>query len=1033
MSSLIEEMKSYYGSSKLNEEEFIEHYGTPHVGLVPHSGRFPWGSGKDPKFGEPANFLERIQLLRNNGWKETPENIEKEFGINSTEYRIIKTLALNAIQQDNVSQARKLQKSGHGPKEIAKRMGAKESTVRDWLKISEDSKLYQAENTANFLKDIVDKKKMIDVGGNAELDINDKNYNLPIEGISKEKLNTALYILKKQGYNIYGANVPYPTNPKQSIRLRVLTVPEISREDGKTPKEVYEYDKIHSIKDYITKDNGITFEKKFTYPASMDSKRMLVRYANDIGVDGVKGIDKDGIIELRRGVKDLDLNGSRYSQIRILVDGTHYIKGMAIYSDDIPDGYDLVFNTNKTREKCPNKLDVLKEIKKDPDNPFGSAIKDADLGGQYWYTDKDGKKKLGLINKRADEGDWTEWKDGLPSQFLSKQSKNLAAKQLNLAKIDKENEFDAIMSLTNPTIKKYYLEKFADECDGAAKDLKAAALPGQKYHVIIPVNAMGDTQVYAPRYKDGEKIALIRYPHGGIFEIPILTVNNKNSIAKNIIPPDSTDAIGISKKVADRLSGADFDGDTVMCIPATDSRGKTQILSKDQLKGLKDFDSKMYQYDEAPRIDANGKKHYYRYGKEFKPMTRTNLEMGIISNLISDMTLLGATDDELARAVRHSMVVIDAEKHKLDYNQSYRENNIASLKEKYQIKKDENGNIIGYGGASTIVSRAKGEVNVPKRRGQARINQKGKEWYDPTKPEGTKIYLTAKDEDLYYPISKYNKNTGIKTLYDEKGKKINYNPTNKEEYNKYNPIMKKDSTTGQIYFTNKDNTIRYKFDYRTDKSTQMDETTDARTLESTNHHQMERLYSEYANSMKSLANRARMEKINTGNLKYDKNAANIYAKEVSSLESKLNEAKKNSAKERLATRLATAEINKKKEIDPDLKGEDLRKVSQRSITKYREQVGSIKRSQRSIKIEPKEWEAIQAGAISDHKLKTILDNSDPDVLREMAMPNKGKTLNSAQIARIKVMANSNNFTIKQIAEKMNVSTSTISKYLKGAN
>ena len=757
---------------------------------------------------------------------------------------------------------------------------------------------------------------------------------------------------------------------------------------------------------------------------------MLVRYANDIGKDGVKGIDKDGIIELRRGVPDLDLKGDRYSQIRILVDKTHYIKGMAIYSDDIPDGYDLVFNTNKTREKCPKKLDVLKEIKNDPDNPFGSAIKDADIGGQYWYTDKNGKKRLGLINKRASEGDWTEWKDGLPSQFLSKQSKNLAAKQLNLAKVDKEAEFADIMKLNNPTIKKYYLEKFADKCDGAAKDLKAAALPGQKYHVIIPINAMGEDKVYAPRYKDGTKLALIRYPHGGIFEIPILTVDKKNPRARKILPTDATDAIGISKKVADRLSGADFDGDTVMCIPTHDRYGRVKILNKEPLKGLKDFDSKIYQYDEAPKIDSKGNKHYYRYGKEFKPMTRTNLEMGKISNLITDMTLFGATDDELARAVRHSMVVIDAEKHKLDYQQSYRDNNIAALKKKYQIKVDKDGNIIGYGGASTIVSKAKREKDVPKRRGEARINQKGKSWYDPSKPEGTKIYFNALDSDLYYAVGNYDKKTGKRTLITESGKKITYSVNNDKDRDKYNPIMKKDSKTGEVYFTNKDGSIRYKKQMRTDKSTEMDEVTDARDLMSVKKHQVERLYADYANSMKALANRSRIEMIRTGNLEYNKNAAKIYAKEVSSLEAKLNEAKKNKSKERLATRLAASEIKRKQAADPSLKGEDLRKVSQRSITKYREQVGSIKRSDRSIKITPKEWEAIQAGAISENRLKIILDNSDPDVLKAMAMPKPSRIPSTSQIARMKALSNSN-FTLQQIASKTGFSVSTVSKYLKG--
>lgn len=1005
MNPIAKEMQSYYGSGKMDHEEFIEHYGVGHLDGG-NSGRWPWGSGKDPYQGGPYGFLDRIDQLKKSGWKETPENIEKDFGMNSSEYRTVKTIALNAVQVDRITRAKNLKKE-HSTAEVARRMGVNESTVRGWLETTEKSKIYQATNTAEHLKEQLKTKKMIDVGSSAEIEL----------GVSKEKLNTALYILEKEGYHVYGANVPQLTNPNQKTRLRVLTTPDIVGKDGKTPKEIYEYNKIQSVNDYISKDGGQSFEKKFTYPSSMNSKRMMVRYAHDKGADGVEGIQKDGIIELRRGVADLDLKGSRYSQIRILVDGTHYIKGMAIYSDNMPDGIDVVFNTNKTREKCPNKLDVLKPIKNDPDNPFGSAIKDADQGGQYWYTDKNGKKKLGLINKRSDEGDWSDWKDALPSQFLSKQSKNMAEKQLNLAKTDKEAEYSEIMSLTNPTIKKYYLDKFASKCDGAAADLKAAALPGQKYHVIIPINAMGDKEVYAPKYENGTKLALVRYPHGGIFEIPVLTVNNKNSVARKILPPDVEDAIGISHKVAEQLSGADFDGDTVMCIPTHDKKGRVRILSKDPLPELKDFDSKQYQYDEPPRVDAQGNKHYYRYGKEFKVMTRTNLEMGKISNLITDMTLFGASDEEIARAVKHSMVVIDAEKHKLDYQQSYRDNHIADLKKKYQVKKDADGNIIGYGGAATIVSRAKREMDVPKRKGQARINQKGKSWYDPSKPEGSLIYFTAPDSELYYAEGKYDKKTGIKTLLTTTGKKIEYNVGDKAQREKYDPVMKKDSKTGETIFTNRDGTIQYKRGTRTVKTTEMAEHTDAHELESVYHHQMEKIYANYANSMKALANKARMEMLHTGNLEYNRKAAQIYAQEVSSLEAKLNDAKKNQPKERLATRLAAAELRKKQAVNPDLKGEDLRKTSQRLITKYREEVGAIRRSDRSIKIEPKEWEAIQAGAISDHRLKIILDNSDPDILREMAMPKATKTPTQAQIGRIKAMANSN-FTIKEIANKM---------------
>lgn len=314
----------------------------------------------------------------------------------------------------------------------------------------------------------------------------------------------------------------------------------------------------------------------------------------------------------------------------------------------------------------------MKPIKKDdPENPFGSLIKDPDKGGQYYYKDpKTGEEKLGLINKRSDQGDWTEWADALPAQFLSKQSKKLANQQLKLAIADKVAEYETISSLTIPTIKKHLLNKFADECDSAAVHLKAAALPGQKYHVIIPVNSLKDNEVYAPGYAPGTKLALIRYPHGGTFEIPILTVTHKNALGQKIIGNDSIDAIGINHKIADRLSGADFDGDTVMAIPTHDPAGKVRITATPELEGLKGFDPKV-QY--GPDT--------YKAGT-VKLMTKgaTQLEMGKISNLITDMTLKGANSDKLARAVRHSMVVIDAEKHRLNYKQSEIDNDIEGLK-----------------------------------------------------------------------------------------------------------------------------------------------------------------------------------------------------------------------------------------------------------------------------------------------------------------------------------------------------------------
>ena len=712
MNKIAEEIKSYIGSAQLTDEEFLEHYGMPR-----RSGRYPWGSGKDD-YQHAIDFLGRIEKLRDKGWKETPANIERDFGLSVKDYRMEKTLCLNERRLDKVRTAERLRdKEGLNNTEIARKMGINESSVRSLLNEESKAKMLQARNTAEFLKEQLKTKKMIDVGVDTEIDLN----------VSREKLDTALYMLQSQGYGVYSNRIPQPTNKNKQTTQKVLcdkSIVEKKDPNKAVPKEIYDYENIHTLKEYITRDGGDSYEKKFHYPKSLDSKRMLIRYADDKGPDGVTGVEKDGIIEIRRGVKDLDLGESRYAQVRILVDGTHYAKGVAIYSDNMPDGIDVIFNTNKAKGTPMKSMDkdakqVLKPIKKDPDNPFGSAIKDAEQGGQYWYTDKNGKKQLGLINKTRDEGDCTQWKDALPSQFLSKQPTYMAKKQLELAKADKMDEFDRIKSLTNPTIKKYYLEKFAAKCDSAAVDLKAAALPGQKYHVIIPINSLKENEVYAPQYKEGTQVALIRYPHGGRFEIPILTVNNKNANARKIIGTDSIDAIGIKKDVADRLSGADFDGDTVMVIPTNDKKGKVRISSRDQLDGLKGFDSKIYQFDET-KTDKNGTKHYYRNGKEFRVMKNTDNQMGVISNLITDMTLLGANDDELARAVRHSMVVIDAEKHKLDYRQSEKDNDIASLKKIYQKSYDENGNL-KYGGASTIVSKAKGQARVPKTRGQAKI------------------------------------------------------------------------------------------------------------------------------------------------------------------------------------------------------------------------------------------------------------------------------------------------------------------------
>ena len=993
MSQVVEEMMSYYTGA--DNDEALEHYGTKF-----HSGRYPYGSGEDP-YQHGGDFLSRVEALRKGGWKETAENVKKEFGLTLEDYRNEKAWATFTRRELNVSRAKSLTEQGKGPSEIGREMGVSESTVRSWLNPKTEDNMMQAKKTADFLKKQVDEKGMIDVGVNVELDL----------GVSRTKLDQALYALESEGYKIHKGRVEQVTNRGNWTTQMVLCQPD-------TPwSDIYNKpDKIHTLNDYVSHDNGETFDT-YQYPKSLDSKRLMIRYKDDVDSDGISGIEKDGIIELRRNVADLSLGEQKYSQVRILVDDTHYLKGMAVYSDNLPDGVDIVFNTNKSKDVPalgPKNNTVLKPIKRDAEgnpeeNPFGSTIK---KNGQSYYDDPvTGERKMSLINKKSEQGDWSDWQDALPSQFLSKQSKALAKKQLDLAKADKYDEFDKICELENPTIKKHLLKSFADDCDGAAVNLKAAALPGQKYHVIIPINTLKDTEVYAPRYEDGTKLALVRYPHGGTFEIPVLTVNNKNKLANKILGKDVEDAVGITAKVAEQLSGADFDGDTVMCIPTDDRAGKVKISRRDQLKGLVGFDPKTaYPYEEGMKVMTS---------------KDTQMQMGIVSNLITDMTLSGgATDAELARAVRHSMVVIDAEKHKLNYKKSEVDNGIEALKAKYQKTIDpETGEVIpGKHGASTIISRAKSVEKVDKRRGSAVID-----------PEtGEQTYKKANADDLYYVDSNYDKKTKIKTVTMSNGKKVSFDMSDDEAREKYDPVRKIDKDTGEVTYTNKAGDITYRTKIRTQDSTKMAEAKDAYELVSAYRHPMELIYADYANSMKTLANTARKEMMSTGRLEYDANAKKTYAKEVDSLNTKLNNALSNSVKERQAQRLANAEVKKKQQENPDLTKKDIKKLSQQAIEKYRNEVGAISRKDRNINITDKEWEAIQAGAIHESTLVKILNNADVDELRQRATPRATSSLSQATINRINSMSASN-YTIAQIADKLNLPASTVANQLKGKN
>lgn len=905
--------------------DFLQHYGTPHVGSTPHSGRYPWGSGP---YGNQRDWsiLARIDKLKESGITDE-KDIAKALGLKSTtELRDVKSTAKAAQRAAMVAYAQHLTLDEKlGASEIGRRMGLNESTVRSLLDESVKERAEIQKNTANMLKEQVAKKKYIDVGVGVENQL----------GISQPKLRAAVRSLESEGYRVEPLYVEQLGTGKQTT-LKILVGPDTTREELKKNR-----DKIALITDY-SEDGGRSY-LNLEPPVSVDSNRIQINYQSP----------KDGTIELRRGVADISLGNASYAQVRIAVDDKYYLKGMAMYGDRMPKGVDIMFNTNKPPGTPPEK--VFKELKKNKDNPFGATIKPEEslkMAQRHYVDPADGKRKLSPINVVNEEGDWANWSKSLSSQFLSKQSSVLAKKQLDLAYANQYEEFAKLKSLTNPVIKQKLLEQFADDCDSKSVHLKAAGLPRQASHVILPFPDMKTNEVYAPNYRNGEHVVLVRYPHGGKFEIPELVVNNNSAKAKRILG-NTPDAIGINPAVAGRLSGADFDGDTVLVIPVN-KRVKVDTIDPTKSEALKDLQN----FDPKER---------YPYYEGMKVMTarQKGIEMGRVSNLITDMTFQNADPFEIARAVRHSMVVIDAEKHKLNWKQSEEDNQIRALMKKYQGS--------SQGGASTLISRASSEMRVPDRK-EKRLSQ-----------------MTEEEKKRYY-----------------EGEKI-YTPTGKTYL---------DKKTGEI----KGSII---------KSTKLAEVTDAYTLTSGGSKQnpgtpIEGIYAGYSNKMKALANEARKESRSIEMPHVNSSAKQTYAAEVASLNAKWDTGMKRKPLERQAQLIANQTVRTQLRDNPDMTADEKKRLKAQALDGARHKVGKGKYT---LEITDKEWEAIQAGAISSTRLASIIDMADADKVKQRAMPRQSNALTAAQKSRIKAMSNTG-FTQREIADKLGISVSTVSAILK---
>jgi len=406
-----------------NNEDYLMHYG-----VARRSGRYPWGSGDNPyqhenwfagfdygdsEYDREPWFCDEVTKLEKAGYSQkeiakmlTPKNsykttiaekddpskgikkgdvvfkldennnlIFKEMTVD--ELRSRKSVSLKAKKQNEINTALKLHEKGMSNTAIAEKMygdKSKESNVRNLLANNAMEKATAIDNTTKMLKDAVDQKQFIDVGKSAEL----------LAGVTRTRLNTAIANLKDQGYELKYIQVKQIAIPGQKTSVKVLCPPGTTY--GDAYKAIVEDNKLETLGEYHSIDNGKTW-LGIREPSSIDSKRIYIRDANN------GGLERDGLIELRPGVQDLSLEKSAYSQVRIAVDGTHYIKGMAVYNakafKDLPEGIDIIVNSkHESVVKYENKLEHLKIMKGleqdaktgkiigklDKDNPFGASV-----------------------------------------------------------------------------------------------------------------------------------------------------------------------------------------------------------------------------------------------------------------------------------------------------------------------------------------------------------------------------------------------------------------------------------------------------------------------------------------------------------------------------------------------------------------------------------------------------------------------------------------------------------------------------------
>ena len=261
-------------------DSYLMHYGTPR-----HSGRYPWGSGEHPYQGE--NFYTATKKLKDSGLSEV--EIAKLYGMSTTEYRKRRSLAKTEHKEKLRALNAQLEQEGLNRSERARKLGVNESTVRSWENENSIKREQIVSSTKEVLERNIAEKKYIDVGDGVASGM----------GITKNRLDTAVQAMVDDGYELHNIKVEQVNNPGKFTTVAVLCEP------GTTKKQLYEHShEIGLVNEKFDNSHGLT-SLGMKPPKSISGKKVQVVTLQE------GGADKDGLIEIRRGAKGLDMGNAK--------------------------------------------------------------------------------------------------------------------------------------------------------------------------------------------------------------------------------------------------------------------------------------------------------------------------------------------------------------------------------------------------------------------------------------------------------------------------------------------------------------------------------------------------------------------------------------------------------------------------------------------------------------------------------------------------------------------------------------------------